>query len=195
MMINNVVLELLSAGVSVALVTGVFSLVIAIKNNRRLLDLENSKQRFTVTQERFKALREAYRELLNMLPEEKCVGHVIMNLPLQDGFQENGLASSYEIAENNMKIMYSHFQKYGYLLLDDEQKKVSSSIEELDNIAKVLISAKSELKLYNIDQGEYVSDISKSVTTRIIKISEFEEMYFNLYKNCLSKMSKLDSDA
>lgn len=65
---TKILLELLSAGVIAALVTGLFSLVIAIKNNRRLVELENSKQSFTVDQERYKGLRDAYGELLGSLP-------------------------------------------------------------------------------------------------------------------------------
>lgn len=47
----TVILELLSAGVIASLVTGIFSLVIAVKNNKRLVELENSKQKFTINQE------------------------------------------------------------------------------------------------------------------------------------------------
>lgn len=119
----TIILELLSAGVIASLVTGIFSLVIAVKNNKRLVELENSKQKFTINQERYKGLREAYTELLAILPEEKLLGHIIINLPAQKKFRENGLSGAYEAAEANMKIMYSHFQKHGYLLSDDEQKK------------------------------------------------------------------------
>lgn len=65
------VLKLLSAGVITAMVTGLFSLIIAIKNNRRLLEIEKSKQPFTVEQERYKDLRSAYNELIELIPEEK----------------------------------------------------------------------------------------------------------------------------
>ena len=74
--------------------------------------------------DRYKGLREAYAELLNVLPEEKLLGHIIINLPSQKNFQENGLSEAYEAADMNMKIMYSHFQKHGYLLSDDEQKEI-----------------------------------------------------------------------
>ena len=75
----TIILELLSAGVIASLVAGIFSLVIAFKNNKRLVELEKSKQKFTVNQERYKGLREAYAELLNVLPEEKLLGHIIIN--------------------------------------------------------------------------------------------------------------------
>ena len=72
----TIILELLSAGVIASLVAGIFSLVIAFKNNKRLVELEKSKQKFTVNQERYKGLREAYAELLNVLPEEKLLRHI-----------------------------------------------------------------------------------------------------------------------
>ena len=77
---TTILLELLSAGVIAALVTGIFSLVIAVKNNRRLIELEKSKQKFTVDQERYKGLRDAYGELLRLLPEEKLLGHIVMKI-------------------------------------------------------------------------------------------------------------------
>ena len=101
----TIILELLSAGVIASLVAGIFSLVIAFKNNKRLVELEKSKQKFTVNQERYKGLREAYAELLNVLPEEKLLGHIIINLPSQKNFQENGRSEAYEAADMNMKIM------------------------------------------------------------------------------------------
>ena len=139
---NNItiILELLSTGVIASLVTGIFSLFIAFKNNKRLVELEKSKQKFTVNQERYKGLREAYTELLNVLPEEKLFGHIIINLPSQKNFQENGLLEAYEAAEMNMKIMYSHFQKYGYLFSNDEQKEIVELIELIDTITKSIIA-------------------------------------------------------
>lgn len=196
---NNItiILELLSAGVIAALVTGFFSLIISVKNNKRLIDLENSKQKFTLDQERFKGLRDAYSELLSLLPEERLLGHVIMNLPSKEGFQENGLAESYEIAEKNMKIIYSHFQKYCYLLFDDEQKKVEDAVEEIDAITKNIIDRSTGLDIYNTDKGSGADDsfdtVHVKIIERIIKVTEFEDLYFNLFKNSLSKLSKLSS--
>ena len=121
---NNItiILELLSAGVIAALVAGIFSLAIAIKNNKRLVDLENIKQKFTINQERYKALKEAYDELLAKLPEKNLLNHIIINLPAQNEFQKKDFFEIYNAAEENMEIMYSHFQKYGYLFSDNEQQ-------------------------------------------------------------------------
>lgn len=194
---TTILLELLSAGVIAALVTGIFSLVIAVKNNRRLLELENSKQKFTVDQERYKGLRDAYKELLCLLPEEKLLGHIIMNMPSKEEFHKNGLSESFKIAEENMKIMYSHFQKYCYLLSEDEQKTVSDLIEAIDNVTKSIINFNGGIQAYNTDgkadKMDSFDTIHAKIIERIIKVVEFEEMYYNLFKDNLSKMSKLNS--
>lgn len=190
----NIILELLSAGVIASLVAGIFSLVIAVKNNKRLLELENSKQKFAINQERYKELREAYTELLAILPEEKLLGHIIINMPTKKIFREQGLSEAYEVAEKNMKIMYSHFQKYGYLLSDDEQKKIANLIEEIDTITKsiIKISSSSGLQVYDVEGSEdaSVEDVYKKIMERILKVAEFEELYYGLLKNSLNKLSK-----
>lgn len=186
----TIILELLSAGVIASLVAGIFSLVIAFKNNKRLVELEKSKQKFTVNQERYKGLREAYAELLNVLPEEKLLGHIIINLPSQ----ENGLSEAYEAADMNMKIMYSHFQKHGYLLSDDEQKEIIKLIDVIDTITKSIIDISLGLQVYDVGNEENedasVDKVHKKILERILKVTEFEETYYNLFKNNLSKLSK-----
>ena len=197
----TIILELLSAGVIASLVAGIFSLVIAFKNNKRLVELEKSKQKFTVNQERYKGLREAYAELLNVLPEEKLLGHIIINLPSQKNFQENGLSEAYEAADMNMKIMYSHFQKHGYLLSDDEQKESIKLIDVIDTITKSIIDISLGLQVYDVgneenedtrseEQDTSVDKVHKKILERILKVTEFEETYYNLFKNNLSKLSK-----
>lgn len=192
---TNILLELLSAGVIASLITGIFSLIVAVKNNKRLIELENNKQKFTISQERFKALHAAYGELLDLLPEEKLLGHIIMNLPSKKDFQENGLTESYNIAEENIKIMYSHFQRYCYLFSDDEQKEVMDLVEEVDAVAKSIFKLSSGLKVYSTDEAtdDSLDTIHGKIVERIIKITTFEEMYYNLFKKNLNNLSKFDS--
>lgn len=190
-------LRLLSAGVISSFVAGIFALLVAIKNNKRLLEIEKSKQKFSLNQERYKALREAYNELSKVLPEEKLLGHVIMNLPMTEDFMENGLSNAYELAEENMKILYSHFQRNCFLFSDDEQKRVADAIEEVDKITKTIINESIGLNVYDSDIEDDDSDsfdsVYKNILERILKVTEFEEMYFNLFKDNLSKMSNMDS--
>ena len=139
-------------------------------------------------------LREAYAELLNVLPEEKRLGHIIINLPSQKNFQEKGLFEAYNAAEMNMKTMYSHFQKHGYLLSDDEQKEIVKLIEVIDTISKSIIDISSGLQVYNIENDENedasIDKVYKKILEKLFKVTEFEETYYNIFKNNLSKLSK-----
>lgn len=190
------VLEILSAGVIVALITGVFSLLVASKNNKRLLKIENNKQKFTLLQEKFKALRDAYDVLIEVLPEEKKLGHVIMNLPAQKDFMDKGMLAAYEIAETNMKILYTHFRKYCYLLSEDEQTQVLKFIERIDTVTKRIIESNVGVEIYGVNDTEEESlenDLRIKATERLLLVTEFEEMYYDLYRNNLSTLSKLNT--
>lgn len=96
-----------------------------------------------------------------------------------------------------MKIMYSHFQRYCYLLSDDDQKKVANAVEEIDTITKSIISLSSELDVYNTDDdsdtGDSFDTIHKRIIERIVKVTEFEDMYYNLIKNNLNMLSNLNN--
>ena len=191
---NNItiILELLSAGVIAALVAGIFSLAIAIKNNKRLVDLENIKQKFTINQERYKALKEAYDELLAKLPEKNLLNHIIINLPAQNEFQKKDFFEIYNAAEENMEIMYSHFQKYSYLFSDNEQQKINNLIEEIDAIAKNIIKISLDLQINDFEKKEddFAKEIYIKNIERIEKVAELEKVYYELFKNSLSKLSK-----
>ena len=94
----------------------------------------------------------------------------------------------------NMKIMYSHFQKHGYLLSDDEQKEIIKLIDVIDTITKSIIDISLGLQVYDVGNEENedasVDKVHKKILERILKVTEFEETYYNLFKNNLSKLSK-----
>lgn len=99
-----------------------------------------------------------------------------------------------EAADMNMKIMYSHFQKHGYLLSDDEQKEIIKLIDVIDTITKSIIDISLGLQVYDVGNEENedasVDKVHKKILERILKVTEFEETYYNLFKNNLSKLSK-----
>ena len=192
---DEIIVELLSAGVIASLIAGIFSLVISIKNNKRLVELESRKQRFTIAQERLKGLREAYNDWLNLLPTEKHLGFFIMNLPAQEGFQENGLSESYRVAEENIKIIHSHFEKYCYLFNSRDQSKINNMFNALDSITQSIINENRRHNLDSQNEEENLSvNLNQLITDRIMKVVEFEELYFNLLKTNLSKISDWEDD-
>lgn len=193
----SIAIELLSAGVIAALVTGIFSLIIAFKNNRRLIELENKKQRFAINQERYKDLRNAYTELLNQLPEEQRLGHIIMNLPTSTtrDLQEHGFSGVYDVAEANMKIIYVHFQKYRYLFSDDEQKQVLDIVETIDSISRSLIASGANIHLCDAEADECTDDsmmnaIREVGLEKLEEVVKLEILYHDLFQKNLSELSK-----
>ena len=177
------------------MVTGLFSLIIAIKNNRRLLEIEKSKQQFTVEQERYKDLRSAYNELIELIPEEKHLGHIIMNLRSKEN---NGLFDVYEVAQKNMKILNTHYKKHCYQLAQEEQDKVNDAVEKIDYIEQSIISCQLQLRTSNQnelnEEDKIISDtIFKNVQDRLYKGTEFEELYFDVYKQALNQFSSSDN--
>lgn len=67
-------------------------------------------------------------------------------------------------------------------------------IEVIDTITKSIIGISSSLQLYDVenDQNEeaLVDKGHKKILERILKVTEFEESYYNLFKNNLSRLSK-----
>lgn len=182
----SAILQILSVGVIAALVISIISLVMAIKNNRRPSVLENNSAEPTAEQERYKILREAYNELLKKLPYEKTLGSFIVNLPSKEGYKEKGLSEAYKIADDNMKKLYGHFQKYCFLLSDDDQRKINDLVTQIDEIGKKIISMHSENQVFGMEVEKSAEAVGESIKERIIKVTEFEEIYYKLFKDNLS---------
>ncbi len=170
---NNIALELLSAGVIAALVTGIFSLIVAIKNNKRLIKLETIKQEFTIKQDRFNSIKEAYNELITLIPEDKHLEFSMSNLSSKENIEEE-MERIIELAEKNIKIMFFHFQKYGYLFVNKEQEKINNMIEEIDDITLAIRNGEAENNGLN----------------KLLAIINLEKEYFKIHKDNLSELCK-----
>ena len=195
-------IRILSAGVITAIVAGFFSLWVSFSNNKRLVKLEKSRQRFEIEQKQFKSLQEAYVELLSILPYNEKLAYRICN----EQFEENALLKAYEIAVDNSGKLYSHYQRYCFLLLADEQEKFNNVIEKTDKIVE-------EIEFLCIEIEDILSsDIimheeSKKIVESIEKINEkkaelvkeyimqeiqLEEMYYEIYVDRLTALSKVE---
>lgn len=176
---EQIILELLSAGVIAALVAGIFSLIISVKNNKKLIEIEKSKQSFTIQQERYKQLLECFNELKAELPDENFVGHVIMNYEKNDVDLEKILL----LAEDNISKIYKHYQYYSHLFDDSYCKELESNIEILDDISKNI-----HILLYDFENN--IEEIKEMQTKRIMFISEIVDNHFKMIKNQLAIIIK-----
>ena len=147
-------------------------------------------------------MQEAYVELLSILPYNEKLAYRIYN----EQFEENTLSKAYEIAVDNSEKLYSHYQRYCFLLLADEQEKFNTVIEKTDKIVE-------EIEFLCIEIEDILSsDIimheeSKKIVESIEKINEkkaelvkeyimqeiqLEEMYYEIYVDRLTALSKVE---
>lgn len=183
-------IRILSAGVITAIVAGLFSLWVSFSNNKRLAKLEKSRQKFTIAQERYRDLKEAYSELLSALPQEETLGYHIMN----KGFEGNGYEEAYQIANDNREKLNHHFQTYGFLLSNDEQKQVRYLMDKTDKVAQNIICVRSGID--GMEQAgieEAVESMNKSVNTYFIQVVELVEMYCGFYRDNLSTLANAEN--
>lgn len=87
---SELIIKLLSMGVVASFVTGIFSLVISIKNNKRLLQIEDKKERFQMDKRRYELLNELLKNI-------EC---------LKFGFEKEG-----EVPEQSWKYLRKTFSK------------------------------------------------------------------------------------
>lgn len=180
----TILIEFLSAGVVTSLVAGVFSLIVSIKNNKRLIELEGIKQRFVLTQERYKEIKAAYTELINELPEDKLLGHYIINLPLKENFQEYASQNIQKLLAANYEIICLHYKKYEYLFSENDKDKILKLIDDIDDSIKK--QTKIIHNLISHDVGFNDEEINEIINDRILKMVELEELYYDTLKHYLN---------
>ena len=139
---------------------------------------------------------------MSILPYNEKLAYRIYN----EQFEENTLSKAYEIAVDNSGKLYSHYQRYCFLLLADEQEKFNNVIEKTDKIVE-------EIEFLCIEIEDILSsDIimheeSKKIVESIVKIDEkkaelvkeyimqeiqLEEMYYEIYVDRLTALSKVE---
>ena len=195
-------IRILSAGVITAIVAGLFSLWVSFSNNKRLVKLEKSRQRFEIEQKQFKSLQEAYVELLSILPYNEKLAYRIYN----EQFEENTLLKAYEIAVDNSEKLYSHYQRYCFLLLADEQEKFNNVIGKTDKIVEEIEFLCIEIEdilssdsIMHEESKKIVESIEKRnekkaelVKEYIMQEIQLEEVYYEIYVDRLTALSKVE---
>lgn len=180
----SMIIDLLSAGVLAAFVTGIFSLIIAIKNNKKIIILEKNKQSFTVQQKKYEELSHAYEELLSTLPEDQKLGHYARNL--HQHTDKKGRINPVEmtqIADANMRIMVLHFEKYKFLYDEDFCQSFVTAVKDLDTIVRRLAALQK-------DVDGNLEEIYALLKERFSKVAQLEELYYSSLKSQLSSIAR-----
>lgn len=121
----DIILKILSLGMVASFITGIFSLIISIKNNKRIMQIEDKKERFQMDEKRYALLEEYLSEFekLKFLHEKNGVTPEQTSKFLKDFFVD-----TMDVFEKIQKI---HNRK-SYLL--DEASSLTSSIIHIDKL-------------------------------------------------------------
>lgn len=167
---TNIYVQLLSAGVIAAIIEGIFSIVIAIKNNKLIKQQSEETKKFEIRKMQYEPRPKAYDNLLQMLPEEKRISHAFANLHINAGITkdeiEEGMEKIGELAPKEEMILINHFKNYDYLLTTSQKDALNKIIEEHDSLSEE----------YN--------------PMYLAKIAEFEEIYCDCIKTRLLELAK-----
>lgn len=112
MRLNEIVVTLLSAGVIASLVAGIFSIVIAIKNNKAIKELEQLKVHYEKQEQLYKTIYSAREELLKALPPQNqvSVSSTVLEKFTADYLEK--LQNLIPTCLNSQNIIWTHFNKY-----------------------------------------------------------------------------------
>ncbi len=169
---NDFYMQLLSAGVVVAIVEGFFSIFLAYRNNKLLLNQQKSEHHFEIQKTQYEQLTKAYEILMQELPEEKKLSHAFANSPigsseLKRSEIESQLGNIGTVAAEEEMILYKHYQKYEYLLNDSQIKELEKIIADHDEKAQ------------------------EQDPMWLLTIVQFEESYAQAIRDRLSELSKI----
>ena len=137
---------------------------------------------------------------------DKKLAYLIGNNELE----ENTLLKAYEIAVDNSKKLYSHFQRYCFLLLADEQEKIGNAIEKADKITHKIVEETEFMcmeieDIWNSDSvmheesNKSLESIKKRnekkdelVEEYLMQECQLEELYYEIYVDRLTALSKVE---
>lgn len=154
---NRLVVTLLSAGVFTSLVTGIFSLIITMKNNSAIKELEKEKIGYQKQEQLYKTVHLAREELLKALPAQKQIR--VSSTSLESIIKDNTdvvdkLEELVSACLNSQNIIWVHFNKYSPYFSKNESEVfdgMNSKLVKLFKEKNDLLDQISHIKTTNPD--------------------------------------------
>lgn len=149
---TDLIIDILSIGVIASFVTGCFSLIIAIKNNKKLLQIEKLKQQFSINLKRY--------ELLNNLLDE--IEKIQFVYEKERRNPEESLDFLLKVFEDSLDIFktISDIHKRNFYLFDDPSLITEKIIQIDESITEYIEYSKAG---YKDGQVEKVDRICVSI--------------------------------
>lgn len=172
---SELVIKLLSMGVATSFITGVFSLIISIRNNKKLMQIEDKKERFQMDEKRYMLLNEFLGELekIQFLYEKEGV------IPEQSvKFLKDLFVDTIDIFESIQKM----HNKKSYLL--DNAISLTTTIKKIDE------SISKYVKKYQNSNGDDSDDMVVEMDKICMDIYELRNNYGLELRNNIEKILK-----
>ena len=149
----------------------VFSIIIANRNNKLLKEQKKSDQQFEIKKIQYEQLIKAYNKLLESLPEEKKISHVLSNTNVgTEQIDEADVGLELEnigaIAAEEEMLLYNHYQNYNYLLNGEQISKIQAIIEIHDEKART----QDIMWLFTIVQFE--EEYTKALRDKMVELTK-----------------------
>lgn len=168
----DLLMKILSAGVIASFVTGFFSVIICIKTNKRLRDIELIKHKYDLEKQKCDQLETHLKELVQN--EKKFQYH---------GEIEHTVEFVKEVVLLHIE-MYAYIKKehesHSFLFKDDENKEIQEHENTIDNYVGEFTAEFRN----SWDDDKFVEYLGKIV----ISIDEFKENYHLLIKNKIKEI-------
>ena len=172
---TELVIKILSMGIFASLVTGIFSLIVSIKNNRKLLLIEKQKEIFTMDVKR-------YEELKQLLEKVESVQFLFEKDQKAPDENLEYLSQVFGDTLNIFKTIKNLFEKNVYLL--DNTLNIETKIEDIDDYISGYIEESKKGWITDID--EQVKRIDKIC----VDIYHFRDEYIKVLRCNIEKILK-----
>lgn len=167
-------IKLLLTGVSASLVTGIFSLVISIRNNSRLLKVEKVKQKYSMDSKKYELLN----EYLNWVNEKEASFEYAGELEMT--FQ--CVREIFCLRLDKFKFLEDEHYKHEYLFDSVENKNVREKIK------KIHCDVDDYVDRFGGDSSVKEQDLVNYIDKIANGIDDFRNFYFGLIKEKMNKI-------
>lgn len=198
---DEIVITLLSAGVFTSLVTGIFSLIITVKNNKTLKYLEQEKEANQKQGQLYKTIFSAREELLSTLPPETQV----RAYPVLETFSQGNSEKLQELISScvhSQRTIWIHFNKYCPYFSDDECKTFNKLNDEFIELCEKNKDFEYKYSVINSEDSnnsangetnplnELSSQYRALLLDIVVAIINLEQWYFSLLEKYIRSYMK-----
>lgn len=164
----GVIIKILSAGVIASFITGLFSLVISIKSNKRLLEIERMKQKYDINIKRYELLTKYLKEIMDNREVFEFDGHLYMDY--------GSVRKLFSFLIDRFSFLIEQHSQNEYLFSEKENCIIKKKINEINFLVDEFVER------FNECDPNDAQDVVVHMDKIGIQIEDFSNFYVNLIK-------------